>query len=156
MKKIITAICLILFSLTSITYANNWHFNGQSKNGNQYYIDLDEMSYDHSSGYQNTNIVTVHEKTILSPQEIAHYQEITRNKGNYHPGWDHLTHIITHYKYDLSNNTYAISYMVFLNQNDNVIAEYQQNPLRFKPVPINSFDEKTHKLILNNKEQVQN
>ncbi len=152
MKRITVFVCLLLL-VHSLSFASDWATIGTANNGNQYFIDLDEMYFDRSSGSVNRNMVVAHEKTVLSPSEITRYQEITRKRGQYHSGWDYLTHIITYYQYDISGKNHAIKYLAFMNQNDNIIAEYRQSPLRFKPVP-SGLDEKEYNLILQNIDKV--
>jgi hypothetical protein len=150
LKKFLVIACLVFLACPSLTFASDWRFTGQSKSGNEYYIDIDEMSYDHSDGYQNRKRVIVHERTILTAPQIQHYQDFARKRGAYHSGWDNLRYIITHYQFDLSNKTYAMTYLVFLDSNNNKIAEFKQNNSSFRPVPPDSFDEKTFNLITQN------
>lgn len=154
MKRIIVVACLLLLIMVpSFVLAHDWAFIGKTDNGTHYYLDLDEMYFDRSSGSLNKNMVITHEKAVLSPSEITKYQEITREQGQYHSGWNYLTYIITHYQYDISNSTYAIKYLAFMNQNDNLIAEYRQNPLKFQSIP-KGLDEDEYNLIIKNIQKV--
>jgi len=149
LKKILVIACLVFLTYPALTFASDWRFTGQSKSGNEYYIDVDAMSYDHSDGNQKNRVI-VHERTILTGQQIQHYQDFARKRGTYYSAWDNLTYIITHYMFDLSNKTYAMTYLVFLDSNNNTIAEFKQNNFIFRPVPPDSFDEKTFNLITQN------
>lgn len=148
MKKIIIT-CLLLMTCPLIIFAHNWQFIGSVSSGNQYYIDLDEMYFSRDSGTINKNIVITHEKNILSPSEITRMQEDSRKRGNYHPGWDYLTYVLTYYEYDITNKTYAIKYLAFMNINDNIIAQFQQHPLKFKPIP-SGLDTKEYNFVVEN------